>query len=190
MVSVKMYNVSHSPHSHRRHFANKSLSELVDMSAVAHETDASQADWDKTLLASNRIVWRLCGHRCHPHLLDRPAALQRAINNLARFALVGSLEHFPTFAQQLLLLTATPPTVVQRPVVSPSYPSLFNASCPPGLAIACAYATTKYPRMHCMFLASRNSTSRWRTDPSAQGPARRHFPSTTTQCFAAYWPPR
>ena len=155
------------------------------MSAVAHEADASQADWDRTLLASNRIVWRLCGHRCHPHLLDRPAALQRAINNLARFALVGSLEHFPAFAQQLLLLTATP-TVVPHAVVSPSHPLMPAVP----LARPLHVRNNRAPRMHCMFLPSRNSTSRSRTDPPAQGPGWPHFPSTTTQCSAAYWPPR
>jgi hypothetical protein len=54
------------------------------------------------------MVWRLCGHRCHPSTHSPAEALAAAAENIAGFAALGIMERFDDFVTMLLHATDTP----------------------------------------------------------------------------------
>lgn len=108
---LSLYNYARRTPEHHQHrlFASRTLSELVAIAAEEHRRNPGEADWNNTLLVTNRNVWRLCGHRCHHATLHAGQALAQARARLTQqYAVVGTTEEMDVFARALLRFTNTP----------------------------------------------------------------------------------
>ena len=87
---------------------------MIDQAYVEHgHRPHGEADWNNTLIATNKAVWRICGHRCHPSVMNTSAALAQAMANLEHnIHVIGVTERWEDFAQALLFYTNTPKTSV------------------------------------------------------------------------------